>query len=260
MTLEEIIAALKGHDTSAVTAALQAHASDIYQSIFGAGHRKAAGESKTKTKELDTKIAELTEQNESLTEQVAELQQKQPDLGKIKTDHATAIQRLKDQHKAEITTLQQTIRNGAVARAKANLKAELVGLGLDPDYADVQVEKAAAAGRIKPKDDGSDVDVLQAGTETPYAPGEGQTAIGLLAKELDKATPAKFRTSGADRGAGDRTGGTGSGNGAGAGSSGGAKGKWGDLKNKLAEERKQQEKPQGGTAIERLSGTRPATS
>lgn len=263
MTLEEILAALKAHDAAAVAAGLQAHVGDVYQSIFGAGHRKAAGEAKTKTKELENKNTELSEQVTTLTDQVTELQGKQPDLAKIREAHATEVQRLKDKHKAEIGTLNQKILTGAVERAKADLKVALTSKGLNADWVDVQVEKAAMAGRIKPKDDGSGVEVMQAGTETPFAPGEGQTAIGLLAAELDKGAPALMRNSSGDRGAGDRTqGGTGSGGGAGSGtgSSGGAKGKWGSLKEKLAEERKQQERPQGGSAIDRLSGTRPATS
>lgn len=257
MNLEELIRQLLAHsDHKEVVAALQAHAQPIWQLVWNAGHKRASDEGKTKKAELEARIAELDGELGTARTTISDLEKKQPDLAKIRADHAAELQKVRDRAKADLDALNGKLTGERKRVAMATLKDKL-GKGLDPDYAEVQVAKLEAAGRIRFREDGG-VEVLQADGATPYAPATGQDPLDLLTAEVVKAAPPKFQVGSADRGAG----GPAAGGAAGSGASGGA-GNGGPKTafDRIRDEVKAKETtaaPAAGSAAQRL-GVIPAT-
>jgi hypothetical protein len=87
-------------------------------------------------------------------------------------------------------------------RALSDLKAKLIGQGVDPDYADVLTNKSTTTKRIKFDDKTRKMDILAADSEVPIVPAQGKDVLDVLADELKTGIPAKFVTSTADNGSG----------------------------------------------------------
>jgi hypothetical protein len=233
-----------------VTSTLRQASPTVYQKVFDVGHserdKRAKKELEKVTGELETAKSEL---------------EKARGAGATGTDDekATRIRELEGQVQkltAEKGDLEKAHR-GALAEAKRDarlegLRAILVGREgdrLEPEYAEVLLQNKALRDRVRINDDGT-VDVLSA-SGVPYAPGEGQDAMTVLAGELvEQAKKDKPRLviSGAEGGSG--TGGNG-------GRATGTGGATGDAQlytgiRKEVEERQKQAPPTAGSAAQRM--------
>lgn len=258
MTLEELARALAeqfGTDSAAVLAALQAHANPVYTAVWNSGHKQAASEGKTKLTELKNQVKELEEKAEGLEGTVTELRAKAPDAAKLQGDYQKEIDNLKNKHKGEVERLKGSIESERRTRTMADLRTKLVSSGVDPDYAEVIVQKPDLVSRIR-FDESGNVQVMQPGKDIPYAPDGAIGPVDTLAKELADATPAKFRTSTVDKGGDARAR---SGGAAGGKAGGGATTDLGKIRESVLAERAGKSNPttQAGTAADRLAGRRP---
>lgn len=209
MDLKELLAELLKLDKAAVVAALQAEAHAIYQAIFDKGHSTATATARTEKERLDGELAGVRTQLEQANNTIKELEKKAPDVATVRTQFEQQILTLQNKHKDELKAKDAEIESERRSRAFGDLRVKLIEKGVDPDYAEVTVNKAEVQKRIRIKD--KLAEVLQADSEVPLQPGKGQTGIDLLADELHKATPAKFLTSDVDRGSGTENGGGGGG-------------------------------------------------
>lgn len=201
--IQEAIQAYMGEATTAnrdaVVAAMQKNAQPIFQHIHDIGHSAAHKTARVQTKDLEKKLADAQEALTAAETRLTEATANQPDVSKVHDQYKAEIQTLKAAHASALADMKASQVADKRERAKADLVASLVSKGVDKDYAEVQVAKAE--GRMRFSEDGS-LEILQAGKEIPFAPGDGQTAVGLLAEEIRTATPTKFVSTNADSGSG----------------------------------------------------------
>lgn len=213
--MDELIQALQTYETEgseanrdAVLSALQSKAHGVYQAVFDKGHRNATARLNDQKEALEGQVARLTSELETAQTRLEEATSNQPDVSAIHQQYKDEIKGLKEEHKDALDNLRAANvaekREGAKARLKALLASD--DFGVDSDYADLQVERAAD--RIRVTDEGG-IEILQAGKDIPYSPGEGQDALSLLATEIRNGTPEKFVTVKADRGSNIGNGGAG---------------------------------------------------
>lgn len=176
-----------------VAKTLKEGAHDVFQHLFNLGHseatkraEKAAGEAKTALEEKDRALAEKETElaaakmaNPGSTERVRELE------GQVQALQGEKKQLEKD-HRAKLRDVTQEAQVSA-------LRARMAGK-LDPDWADVQVQKKEIKARIRVNDDGT-VDVLQPDGKIPYAATEGKDGFDLLVDEIVKGAKSSERTS-----------------------------------------------------------------
>jgi len=218
MTREELVALvakLVGEPVGDVAKIIQTTAQGVYQEIFNAGHKTATAAERTEKEKLEADLKREQGAREKADSALEKLKGEQPDVAKVHADYAAQIEDLNEKHKQELQTERDARAGSEQSRTLGDLRTALISAhGLDPDYAEVLAQKPEVAGRIK-YDPATGIQIMQAGKDIPFQPGDGHTAIGLLAGELAKDAPAKFVNSGADRGSGTQ------GSGGGTGSSGG---------------------------------------
>lgn len=205
--LTELMQQLSEHEASDVAKALQSSAHGVWQEVWNAGHANATKRAKD---DLESKEAELKAEREAkakLEARVEAMKQQQPDTAKIREQYDAEINELREKHEAEKQALVADRAQSETRRARSDFKARLVSMGVDSDWAEVQAEKLA--NRFKYQD--GELQILQAGKDIPITPGEGKTAIELLAEETRKAAPPKFVASSADQGSNVRDNGKASG-------------------------------------------------
>lgn len=238
MDLNELIQKLGEHPKDQVVTALKSGAHPVFQEVFNAGHSTATEQAKTDKQALETQLADVKADLDKATTRVQELEEKAPDVAKVREQYQTEITDLKTKHEQELEDRDQRLRNERMGRAVSDLRTKLVERGVDGEYAQVKVERADVRARLRHNDDGQ-LEVLQAGKEIPFQPADGKNALDLLADEIREGTDPKWITSNADRGSGT-------------GGGGGRPG--GDMFDRIRKETKEREKAQGARSPEERLG------
>lgn len=243
--LEKKMASIEGDDADVpdetIVGVLHEAAHPVYQTVFNKGHSDATQRSQDKITAAESRATAAEAAATAAKEEANELRAKTPEAEKLKQQYDEAVKSLKKQHQQELDTLKEQNTKTALDRATADLRAKLVGrpFNLDPDYAEVIVNKPDVRSRMKFTNGA--LEVLQPGKDIPFAASEGQSPLDLLASELKKSTPAKFIVSKADGGAG-------SDNDAGGGASGGLK----SYRKTVEAEREAERKGEKKSAKERM--------
>lgn len=204
--MDELLASIakllgEGKSPADIGKAIQAGAQPVYQYAFDRGHSDATQRSKEKLTEVETQLATTKGELTTATATLTDLQSKAPDVKKITDQFQAQITDLKAKHKVEVDGMKSTVTESTLSRARADLKSALIAKGVDPDYADVLVNKGEIKARMKTTEVGG-IEVMTEGRDIPLTAGEGQTPLGLFADELSGKVPAKFLSSNADRGSG----------------------------------------------------------
>ncbi len=207
--MEKLIEALKallGHaNRDEVVTAMEKEAPAVYQAVFQKGHDigygKKHGELEKATARVTTLEGELTTANAELTKL-----KNSPDTKALHDQYGAQIGDLQTKAKAREAELLTTLRTERHNQRLAALRGHLVTPGADgkhlaADYADVLLQKADNAGRIKINDDGT-WQVLQKGKDIPIAAQTPEAALQLMAGELIGEAPASFVLVGTDTGGG----------------------------------------------------------
>lgn len=171
----------------------------VYQEIFQRGHAEETRASKVKFDALTEQSTALTGQLATAQTALTDLQSKTPDIKTVTDQFQAQIADLNTKNKAKVDAMQAKVDDTLLRRGRADLKSSLIAKGVDPDYADVLVNKEDVKARMRPTETG-DIQVMAEGKDIPLTAGEGQTPLGLLTEELSGKVPAKFLTSTADRG------------------------------------------------------------
>lgn len=205
-TLDEIIAALVKHeaaaDPAAVAAALRKGAQPIYQAVFDKGHATATAARAQAEKTLQDEVARLTGELEAAVAEKGE----QPDVQKIRSDYQEQEARLKQELKDTKAAAATTLHNALRERDVKDVQARLVAQGVEPEYAELQAQKAAGRLQYQVTDSGTVLEVYQAGKQIVL---QADDPLGALAAEITAAVPPKWKTSTADGGGGFNGGGGG---------------------------------------------------
>jgi chaperonin cofactor prefoldin len=199
MELDALIAELAKQDKAKVADALHSGAPSIWQEVFNKGHATATAASGEKIRTLEAKVTTAETDLNTTKQQLAEAEKGKPDIEKIRTDFTKEIGDLTQKHEKEKNQLKADLERERKSTVVEKLKTAL-GAKIDPDYADVQAQKAESRIRIT----ATGYEIMQEGKEIPFAPASGQTAVGLLADEIIKAAPAKFQLAKTDTGGGSR--------------------------------------------------------
>lgn len=197
MDLEQLMAELAKAKPEDVIAALQTKVHAIFQTIYDQGHSAATGKLKPK---LDAEEAARKKAEDDLKK----LEESNGDVKKIHEQYKQQIQDLTATHKQEIETMGGTITTMRQGRVYDDFKSALVAANVDPEYADIIVQKPDIRKRFK--FDGDKFEILQKDKEIALVPATGQSPIKLLVDEVVKEVNPKFLLSGADRGGATRTG------------------------------------------------------
>lgn len=229
MDLEQLWAELAKLDSDDIVKGLQKHKREAFQAIHDQGHSAATGSSKQKIDAAEAAQQKAERDLEKAQERMKELEEKAPDAAAIRKQYEDREAELKKTHQEQLDA-ERTKRNDLQRRnARKDLVRALIGDGVDPDYAEVLVEKQDVVDRIVIGDDGELV-VQQKGRTIPIAATDDHSPVELLAEELRSGIDAKWVSSSVKRGAGVQD-----------GSGGGG----GNRYQKLAEQQKEFEKARG---------------
>lgn len=198
-----VVDAATPEDREILVKTLQKEAQPVFQAIFDRGHSDAAQRAKVKLEESNNALTLRDQELQAERDRVRALQADKPDVAKVEKQYQDTIADLKEKHKRERDKLSQQVSTERSSRVKSDLLAAVTGREVDPDYAAIQVERVA--NRLRFTDDGK-LEVLAEGKDIPLMPGDGETPIGLLAKEIRDRTPPKFLISRADTGSGVQNG------------------------------------------------------
>ncbi len=189
-------------DHDPIIQGLRASAQPLYQGIFNAGHSEATARAQAKTMELESRIAALTTEKQGIQTKLDELNGKAPDAEKLKGQYEGQIT-AKD---AEIAKLKQQVNDVRLAGHYPLLAVALAEAGVDAEYAElVMVPREDVKTRLR-LDEKGQLLITQKGLDIPIVPGQGETALKALAKELAADVPAKWRNAKVRRGSGVRDG------------------------------------------------------
>lgn len=198
--LKEALALLLGHSNQdEVVSLVETQGSGLFQKIFQKGHDVGYGK---KHAALDRATEELTGIKAKLAtaeEQITTLKAN-PETKAIHEQYAGQIKSLTDAAKARETELLTGIRKERHSSHLSTLRTALKAK-LQPDYADVLLEKGENSDRIKVNDDGTWT-VLQKGKDIPLAAQTPEAALSILADELVAGAPAGFVLAATDAGGG----------------------------------------------------------
>jgi multidrug efflux pump subunit AcrA (membrane-fusion protein) len=207
MDLTEAIKALMAHSNrEEVVAALQKDGQPLYQLVFNKGHAVATAKLEAEKATVEARATQAEQERDAAKGTLAERERNTPDVAAIRTQYEQQIADLKEQHKGTLLKEKEARQAERLERTKAELRADLVSAGVDPDYADVLVEKRETLSRLTFRKDDGVLEILQAGKTIPLAVGDGESPVKLLVAELRGATPAKFISSNADGGSGSSSG------------------------------------------------------
>lgn len=209
-TVAEILTALGAlEDPDAAVTELLSSDNPVIKAIhskgFAKGKKKGKEETGPKAEELD----KAKERVEALEAEVEALKAKAPDKDAIEGPLKKKIEKLEADLEAATTSgrtaLQQVLKERDLARLQHYLTGELSdqerkALGiehrLDPEYAAMKARELVS--RLRYGDDNA-LEVLD-DDETPITGTKERPALAVLASQVNKATPAKWRLAGGGTG------------------------------------------------------------
>lgn len=209
-TLAEILTALEAlEDRDAVITELvdsdHAVLKAVRSKVFARGKKAGKQEAAPQAEELETAQARVTE----LEAEVETLKAKAPDREAIEGPLKKKVEKLEAELAQATTTgrtqLQAVLRERDLTRLERLLtgdvsEQERKALGLehrlDPEYAAMKARELAA--RLRYGDDNA-LEVLD-DDDTPIAGSKEKPALAVLAAQVNKATPAKWRLAGGGTG------------------------------------------------------------
>lgn len=210
--LKEILAPLReyiGDDAEKkqeVADALHSEFSGVAQVLIDKGAGLGKGELKKQVKAVEKERNEAKERVTELEGELEDARNKAPDtekkIGELRDQHKAALKKKDEELQAERDGRRGDKRATAVERFLKKLKP---GVEVDEDYAN-SVIAAKYADRFSIADDGT-LEIKQLGTDAVYAPADGKDAVDLLAADVLKAVPPKFRLTGVEGGGGQGGGG-----------------------------------------------------
>lgn len=200
---KQAIETLKSADPKEFADALRTEASDLHQAIFRTGYGTAKGEYEQK---LQTKEADLEAEREKAQEldrEIAALREKTPDVDAIRSQYEEKLQ-AKEREKTEaVEAANKRVIEVHGSRFDAELAAQLIASGIEPDYArEVLVPKYRARRTV---DAEGTVKVYDEDGVTPLAAANGDLARVFAGKIKAQVDP-KWLISTADKGGGSGSG------------------------------------------------------
>lgn len=208
MNLEQLLAELMKLDAAQVATALQEKAQPVFQHIFNKGHGAGLAKATDDKTRLEGQVASLTSQLSEKDNTIRTLTDKAPDVAAVRQTFEAQINQLTEKHKSELKAKDEEIQGERMSRARSDIRTKLVAGGVDPDYADVLMEKPEIKKRMRFAKDGV-LEVLQDKQDIPLTATKDKAVTDLFVEELVAAAPAKFLTVNSDRGSGTESGGGG---------------------------------------------------
>ncbi len=202
---EQLAGKTEDEQKKILQAATDALPQEARQFIHDVGHSAATATWKAKVKEVETERDTLKTDKASLETKVTELQAKNPDAAAVRQEMEKKLTDKDEAHAAEKAKWKQERQNLEVGTFATAAKAAFVAAGVDPDYADLRVEKLIKDGRIKPTDgdDGATViSVYKADGATPFAALQGKSLAASLVEAELETIDDKWKGSGVGGGAG----------------------------------------------------------
>jgi hypothetical protein len=229
-------------DKDAVDVVHSLASSEVFQVIFDRGHSTGLAKGKTGVTEVETKFETEKKRADAAEQQLKDFKEKHPDAAKLQEKYQSDLAAVQRDNQAALTAKDAQIDKERRRRARSEFVAELKGLGVDGDYAEVLADKPENTVRIKFNAEG-ETEVLQSGKDIAIVPTAEKGALGMLATEIFPKVPAKFVVSKAGGGGGTQEE---------RGGAGGKKNNFADIRQKELD-RQAALRPQS-TASERLSG------
>lgn len=205
--MDKLLEALKaaGTDVAKQAAALKEHAPSLHQSVTQDGYNTGYASKGTELAAAQTEITTLKATTATLQGEVTKLKAN-PDTAAIHTQYTAQIADLTAQHQKEKDALTGNLAGERKAKALGKLKEHLTtpskkdgNRHLNPDYAQVLIEKADVASRFT-EVNGAYV-IKQNGKDIPIT-GSFDEAVEVLAAELRAAAPSTLVLVGTDKGGG----------------------------------------------------------
>lgn len=202
LALSDVIAALNAlpedQHREAVTA-LQNNSGPVVKAfrsaVFATGKAEGKKSGSAAAEELETARSEI----ERLTQELHDAQAKVPDAERLKADLTKQWERKVEAATKRAEAAEGTLTKERSSRFRTQFSAELADVA-DKDYRDeVLANRYADRYRVQP--DGS-WQVLRPGEDTPYEAATEAEAVKLLAADVAKLVPPKFRLAHGESGGG----------------------------------------------------------
>lgn len=242
---EELAAKFETKDKDAVLKVVQAKMHPVFQDINDGGRSAANRDNEKKVTELTTERDQLKTRAEKAEQSLKDIDEKAPDVAKLRKTHEEQLEQLKQQHQQQLDAAKGETTAALLEVAAERLVDKLVKQGkIDEEYArTVLVKKDEVKNRLKVKD--RKIEVLKQGNqELTIVPAEGKDALDHLAEELAEKVDARWKVSSVRRGSAVQ------GNQGGGGS---GKTEFDEVRESVQQQSKEREKArQQGSGLERL--------
>jgi hypothetical protein len=191
-----------------IAKALRSDAKDVAQLLINVGAGQKSGEVQGKVETLEKERDDLKEQLETVTTEFQEFKTRTPDVATVEARERAKWEPKVKAKDEELKAAREQFRGAVGKGAVAKFTRELIGLGVDPEYAQ-EVAATRYRDRLAPKDDGS-LGVFQLGETVEYDAPDEDAKIKALAADVRKLVKPQWINTNADSGAGVRNGGGGS--------------------------------------------------
>jgi len=187
--------------------ALKASWSSFYQALTNLGFGAAQAKF---TKDLEAareaqRVAEqkLADESTKHQQQIRELQDKAPDVATVNKQWEDKLEELRTKHRETVAELKGRVRSTLLQRDQASFESELVARGVPKAVAKRVARDPDLLPARADYDEAGSLSVRQAGLQIAFAPGSGQTHLGMLAEEIVEQPDIKeILLSNGDRGSG----------------------------------------------------------
>lgn len=201
MTVEELVAELAKADQAEVVQMLQTKAHPLWQGIFNQGHSTATAQAKKDREKVETDLQAANAAVEKAKADIAKLEEKAPDMAKLRTQYETQIQELQQKLKAAEDGVSGIKRETTLEMQLKELQSKLIAAKVHPRIAKIVISDKEIRDRLTINDDGS-VTVKQHGKDIPMVVASGQDVLDALATEIAGGLGPELLSGSGDRGTG----------------------------------------------------------
>lgn len=204
----------RGKDKAAVAKIISDSVHEVFQEIHDTGHSAATSSKKGEITKLEEQVIDLKKRAETAEAKLTGIDEKSPDIAKVRETYEKAEKELRDKHQVEMQKLTEQQQSDLKAKDAALLDLQLkqaTGVlvkklaagenGVVEDYAEtILMNKPDIRSRLVPQPDGT-VKVLKKGsTDLFIVPTDNLTALDIFATELAEGVDDKWKGSGVGRG------------------------------------------------------------
>jgi DNA repair exonuclease SbcCD ATPase subunit len=197
MGLDDALNELDGVEADEFAERLQDERPSLYKQVYSDGFGAGKTEVKSDLESTKDELQSLKDERDDLEQKVQKLEEEQPEAAEIRGKYEEKLQKLQGQIESlqeDKSTLeeekQSAIRTERERMLRERTKNALISQGVDPDYAEVQVEKQMQNGRVRFDDDLSPK--VYEGEDIPSPRNGEDDADEILADSILEQTPDKF--------------------------------------------------------------------